>query len=188
MGKLSLGRVLDCLCLSSNSNSCFCINSLENQDEFESKPLVASEGGNLVKLKDYVWLLTNFVSTEMVVKVTFHTLSFLKLIEIVLSRFSLVRMLGSGRPFLVEIQNTRHVPSEMSLKEIEGKINSLENKLKQYVALVWISHSLEDDDLKTLSAFKDMVELLLSFCVEMGFSSVIPVGHDDGGLLALKAA
>ncbi|KAL7195595.1 hypothetical protein ACSBR1_035761 [Camellia fascicularis] len=80
-----------------------------------------------------------------------------------------VRMLGSGRPFLVEIQNTRHVPSEMSLKEIEGKINSLENKLgwslmcegeaekqKQYVALVWISRSLEDDDLKTLSAFKDM--------------------------------
>ncbi|KAL7167623.1 hypothetical protein ACSBR2_038147 [Camellia fascicularis] len=52
MGKLSLGRVLDCLCLSSNSNYCFCINSLENQDEFESKPLVASEGGNLVKLKD----------------------------------------------------------------------------------------------------------------------------------------
>ncbi|KAI7999982.1 hypothetical protein LOK49_LG09G01595 [Camellia lanceoleosa] len=32
------------------------------------------------------------------------------------------------------------------------------------------------------------VELLLSFYVEMGFSSVIPVGHNDGGLLALKAA
>ncbi|THG06843.1 hypothetical protein TEA_030025 [Camellia sinensis var. sinensis] len=30
----------------------FFINSLENEDEFESKPLVASEGGNLVKLKD----------------------------------------------------------------------------------------------------------------------------------------
>ncbi|KAL7175031.1 hypothetical protein ACSBR2_028769 [Camellia fascicularis] len=92
-----------------------------------------------------------------------------------------VRMLGSGRPFLVEIQNARRVPSEMSLKEIEGKINSLENKLvkvknvkvvgsqgwslmregeaekqKQYAALVWISRSIEDDDLKTLSAFKDM--------------------------------
>ncbi|XP_052202955.1 uncharacterized protein LOC127808451 isoform X3 [Diospyros lotus] len=40
-----------------------------------------------------------------------------------------VRMLGSGRPFLVEIQNARHVPSEMSIKEIEGKINSLEKKL-----------------------------------------------------------
>ncbi|KAE9467768.1 hypothetical protein C3L33_00309, partial [Rhododendron williamsianum] len=32
------------------------------------------------------------------------------------------------------------------------------------------------------------VDLLLSFCAEMGFSSVILVGHDDGGILALKAA
>lgn len=32
------------------------------------------------------------------------------------------------------------------------------------------------------------VELLLSFCSEMGFSSVVLVGHDDGGVLALKAA
>lgn len=30
--------------------------------------------------------------------------------------------------------------------------------------------------------------MLLSFCSEMGFSSVLLVGHDDGGLLALKAA
>ncbi|PSS17888.1 Epoxide hydrolase-like protein [Actinidia chinensis var. chinensis] len=35
---------------------------------------------------------------------------------------------------------------------------------------------------------ESQVDLLLSFCVEMGFSSVILVGHDDGGLLALKAA
>ena len=53
MGKLSFGSVLDCLCLSSASNSCFCINSFENQDEeFEREPLVASEGGHLVRLKD----------------------------------------------------------------------------------------------------------------------------------------
>ncbi|TXG69195.1 hypothetical protein EZV62_004130 [Acer yangbiense] len=32
------------------------------------------------------------------------------------------------------------------------------------------------------------VDLLLAFCSEMGFSSVVLVGHDDGGLLALKAA
>lgn len=30
--------------------------------------------------------------------------------------------------------------------------------------------------------------MLLSFCSEMGFSSVVLVGHDDGGLLALMAA
>ncbi|KAJ4771075.1 alpha/beta-Hydrolases superfamily protein [Rhynchospora pubera] len=34
---------------------------------------------------------------------------------------------------------------------------------------------------------ESQVELLISFCVEMGFSSVVFVGHDDGGLLALKA-
>ncbi|KAL8189293.1 hypothetical protein R6Q57_028859 [Mikania cordata] len=32
------------------------------------------------------------------------------------------------------------------------------------------------------------VDMLLVFCKEMGFSSVVLVGHDDGGLLALKAA
>ncbi|KAG5527488.1 hypothetical protein RHGRI_028400 [Rhododendron griersonianum] len=35
---------------------------------------------------------------------------------------------------------------------------------------------------------ENQVDLLLSFCAEMGFSSVILVGHDDGGILALKAA
>lgn len=38
-------------------------------------------------------------------------------------------MLGSGRPFLLEIQNARQVPSEETVKEIESKINGLENKL-----------------------------------------------------------
>lgn len=32
------------------------------------------------------------------------------------------------------------------------------------------------------------VDLLLSFCQEMKFTSVVLVGHDDGALLALKAA
>lgn len=38
-------------------------------------------------------------------------------------------MLGSGRPFLVEIQNARHVPSEVSIGEMEEKINNLREKL-----------------------------------------------------------
>ncbi|GAV56700.1 hypothetical protein CFOL_v3_00242 [Cephalotus follicularis] len=91
-----------------------------------------------------------------------------------------VRMLGSGRPFLIEIQNPRQVPSEASVKEMETKIN-LENKLvkinnlkavgsqcwtlmregeaekqKQYAALVWISRPLEDKDLESVSSLKDM--------------------------------
>lgn len=89
-------------------------------------------------------------------------------------------MLGSGRPFLVEIQNARQVPSEVFVKEIEAKINNLENNLvkvknlkvvgsqgwtlmregeaekqKQYAALVWISRPLEDTDIKTVSSLKE---------------------------------
>ncbi|KAI3788823.1 hypothetical protein L2E82_01601 [Cichorium intybus] len=40
-----------------------------------------------------------------------------------------VRMLGSGMPYLVEIQNSRNVPYEVSIKEMENKINSLESNL-----------------------------------------------------------
>ncbi|XP_076948554.1 uncharacterized protein LOC143620843 [Bidens hawaiensis] len=92
-----------------------------------------------------------------------------------------VRMLGSGRPFLIEIQNACRVPSEASIKEMEKKINSLESHLirvkhlkilgsqgwslmregetekqKQYAALVWISRSITDDDLETVSSLKDL--------------------------------
>ena len=38
-------------------------------------------------------------------------------------------MLGSGRPFLVEVQNSRKCPSQESLMEIEEKINNSEKKL-----------------------------------------------------------
>ncbi|GMI91373.1 hypothetical protein like AT1G20410 [Hibiscus trionum] len=92
-----------------------------------------------------------------------------------------VRMLGSGRPFLLEIHNARQVPSEETVNEIESKINGLENKLvgvknlkvvgsqgwtlmregeaekqKQYCALVWISRPLEDEDVQSISLLNDM--------------------------------
>ncbi|CAK7346075.1 unnamed protein product [Dovyalis caffra] len=92
-----------------------------------------------------------------------------------------VRMLGSGRPFLLEVQNARHVPSEALVKETETKINNLENKSvglknlslvtshswdlmregeaekqKQYCALVWISRSLEDEDSHCIASHKDL--------------------------------
>ena len=38
-------------------------------------------------------------------------------------------MLGSGRPFLVEVQNAGRIPSEAFVREIETNINSLVNKL-----------------------------------------------------------
>ncbi|KAL6274664.1 hypothetical protein ACE6H2_025356 [Prunus campanulata] len=55
MGKLSLGRVLDRFCLSSTgSSSCFCMNSMENEDEFERSPLVTGEKDQFLRLKDVV--------------------------------------------------------------------------------------------------------------------------------------
>ncbi|KAK7283774.1 hypothetical protein RIF29_13520 [Crotalaria pallida] len=92
-----------------------------------------------------------------------------------------VRMLGPGRPFLVEVQNSRLVPSELFVKDIEKMINNVENKLvrvknlklvgshgwnlmregeaekqKQYAALVWISRPLKDEDLQNLSSLEDL--------------------------------
>ncbi|XP_060199899.1 uncharacterized protein LOC132628171 isoform X2 [Lycium barbarum] len=92
-----------------------------------------------------------------------------------------VRMLGTGRPFLVEIQNARQVPSEALIKEIERKINCLESqyvrvknlravgskgwdlmregeseKQKQYAALVWISRPVSNEDLETISSLKEL--------------------------------
>ncbi|KAL5824981.1 hypothetical protein ACOSQ3_021044 [Xanthoceras sorbifolium] len=46
----------------------------------------------------------------------------------------------------------------------------------------------EEKDSLNPYQLETQVDLLLSFCSEMGFSSVVLVGHDDGGLLALKAA
>ncbi|KAK9164633.1 hypothetical protein Syun_005535 [Stephania yunnanensis] len=92
-----------------------------------------------------------------------------------------VRMLGSGRPFLLEVHNARCLPSMMPIDIMEKRINSLDSKLvrvknlkmmgnqgwalmregeaekqKQYVALVWISHPIKEDDLQSLSSVKDM--------------------------------
>ena len=53
MGKLSFGKMLDCLYLPSGSCSCFCMNTLED-DEFEKKPLITSEKTQLLRLKDVV--------------------------------------------------------------------------------------------------------------------------------------
>ncbi|KAL4279604.1 hypothetical protein GQ457_18G025870 [Hibiscus cannabinus] len=52
MGKLSFGKMLDCLYLSPGSCSCFCMNT--SDDEFEQKPLITSEKANMLRLKDVV--------------------------------------------------------------------------------------------------------------------------------------
>ncbi|KAL0425075.1 UNVERIFIED_CONTAM: hypothetical protein Sradi_1042300 [Sesamum radiatum] len=45
----------------------------------------------------------------------------------------------------------------------------------------------EENQLPNPYKLDNQVDLLLSFCLAMKFSSVVLVGHDDGGLLALKA-
>ncbi|GAA0166981.1 hypothetical protein LIER_22016 [Lithospermum erythrorhizon] len=92
-----------------------------------------------------------------------------------------VRMLGTGRPFLIEIQNARQVPSSVFMKQVEMRINNLESKRikvkdlkclgsngwdlmregeaekqKQYAALVWISRPINDNDLHAIVSLKDM--------------------------------
>ena len=52
MGKL--GRMLDTFCLSSGSDSCFCLNSTDFEDEFERKPLVAAAADQKPRLRDVV--------------------------------------------------------------------------------------------------------------------------------------
>ncbi|XP_006652642.2 tRNA pseudouridine synthase Pus10 [Oryza brachyantha] len=92
-----------------------------------------------------------------------------------------VRMLGSGRPFLVEVLNVRSIPSATEVQQIADKINNSEKKhvrvinlklvgseiwtmmregeaekQKQYAALIWTSRPLTDDDLHNISLVKDM--------------------------------
>ncbi|KAG8388300.1 hypothetical protein BUALT_Bualt02G0111200 [Buddleja alternifolia] len=45
----------------------------------------------------------------------------------------------------------------------------------------------EENQLPNPYKLDNQVSLLLSFCSEMKFSSVVLIGHDDGGLLAMKA-
>ena len=45
-------------------------------------------------------------------------------------------MLGSSRPFLVEVQTARRIPSEVLVREIETNINKLENKLVNSMPIV----------------------------------------------------
>ncbi|CAH2067988.1 unnamed protein product [Thlaspi arvense] len=47
---------------------------------------------------------------------------------------------------------------------------------------------LEERELPNPYTLENQVDMLVAFCHEMGFASVVLVGHDDGGLLALKAA
>lgn len=82
MGRISFGRVLlDCLCLSNDSKSCFCINSVEAAEdeeelELERKPLVGNGETQIVRLKDVVSghqsLALHLKPKTVVLKVSMH--------------------------------------------------------------------------------------------------------------------
>ncbi|XP_039138263.1 tRNA pseudouridine synthase Pus10 isoform X1 [Dioscorea cayenensis subsp. rotundata] len=92
-----------------------------------------------------------------------------------------VRMLGSGRPFLVEVSNARVMPSMANIQEIADKINNSNDKYvavrnlklvgseawnllregeaekqKQYAAVVWISRPVTEEDFNKISSIKNL--------------------------------
>ncbi|WCJ29752.1 Heavy metal transport/detoxification superfamily protein [Euphorbia peplus] len=87
MGKLGrLGKILDCLCVSScPSSSCFCINLEEEDEEFESKALLTTDKKELPRLKDVVsanqTLAFQLKPKMVVLKVSIHCMGCARKIE-----------------------------------------------------------------------------------------------------------
>ncbi|KAL7237355.1 hypothetical protein ACSBR2_003612 [Camellia fascicularis] len=91
---------------------------------------------------------------------------------------SLITNLNKLKQFIDDCKSNPSILSDPSLSFFQDYLKSYcENNITK-LRIKGLSSSPSDIQ----------VELLLSFYVEMGFSSVIPVGHDDGGMLALKAA
>ncbi|GJP54820.1 hypothetical protein CLOM_g13856 [Closterium sp. NIES-68] len=92
-----------------------------------------------------------------------------------------VRMLGSGRPFLLEFKGAKLVPTVGDVKRIEGEINEQERgkvgvlqlqladarvcavmrqgeaeKQKSYVAVVWLSRPITQADVAKLESIRDL--------------------------------
>eukprot|EP00899_Mesostigma_viride_P020989 jgi/Mesvir1/28892/Mv17985-RA.3 len=96
-----------------------------------------------------------------------------------------VRMMGRGRPFLIEIVNARGVPGASCFPELEAAINALERaegavevthvqvvgketcalirdvgaaeKKKLYTAVVWSARPLSAEDVEKINACKDLM-------------------------------
>uniref|UniRef100_A0A2P2JQK1 tRNA pseudouridine(55) synthase n=1 Tax=Rhizophora mucronata TaxID=61149 RepID=A0A2P2JQK1_RHIMU len=90
-----------------------------------------------------------------------------------------VRMLGSGRPFLVEVQNARQVPCDASVKQIETNINDSNKNLVGVKNLkVVTSHGWtlmhEGEAEKQVYPFFSP-----SFGLNLGFSMPYPLGSNS---------
>ncbi|KAJ6829124.1 putative tRNA pseudouridine synthase Pus10 [Iris pallida] len=92
-----------------------------------------------------------------------------------------VRMLGSGRPFLIEVSNARCIPSLVEVQRIAETINNSSEKYvrvrnlkvvgsevwtlmregeaekqKQYVALIWTACPLTEENIQNITSARDM--------------------------------
>lgn len=92
-----------------------------------------------------------------------------------------VRMVGNGRPFVVELKNVRWLPcNDMEMAELEHCVNMTglgvlvrdlqivdkddltllkdgeENKKKHYQCLVWVNKDLTNEDIEKLNGIKDL--------------------------------
>ncbi|KAG0598809.1 hypothetical protein M758_12G102100 [Ceratodon purpureus] len=92
-----------------------------------------------------------------------------------------VRMLGPGRPFIVEISNARCIPDSSEMVKLEAEINGLKEgwvkvrelrqvgiescaimregeseKQKEYAAVVWLSRPVTQADFEALSSLKEL--------------------------------
>lgn len=85
-------------------------------------------------------------------------------------------MLGSGRPFLVEIQNARNVPSEVSVKEIENKINNLEEKLVSAQQILFVDMNFLSNQLSLSASY-----ILCHF--QVGVRNLKVVGSEGWSLM-----
>ncbi|KAF2323281.1 hypothetical protein GH714_034444 [Hevea brasiliensis] len=97
------------------------------------------------------------------------------------SRFGIVLIHGFGGSFLMEACDgvlARQVGCTVAAFDRPGWGLTSRPRRKDW----------EDKELPNPYKLETQVDLLLAFCSEMGFSSVVLVGHDDGGLLALMAA
>ncbi|KAI8570973.1 hypothetical protein RHMOL_Rhmol01G0081000 [Rhododendron molle] len=133
MGRLSFGRVLDSLYLSNGSSSCFCTNSLENQDEyFETKPLVASEGGHLLRLKDVLaepqTLAFQLKPKMVVLRVSMHCNGCARKVEKHISKIEAACGVGEmlGHIPIPWRVTSYHVDLETKMVVVTGDIVSLE--------------------------------------------------------------
>ncbi|KAL7257378.1 hypothetical protein ACSBR1_003644 [Camellia fascicularis] len=101
---------------------------------------------------------------------------------------SLITNLNKLKQFIDDCKSNPSILSDPSLSFFQDYLKRYSHPFGFTKAFLVLPPTSRSAGALMLETDAILVELFLSFYVEMGFSSVIPVGHDDGGMLALKAA